>query len=139
MNIVTGYHKVLFKLNDITETLKSNSDAKEKLTRLYQQEKWLDVAATPAEDELVKLALDRIKQDPNQFDLFVDMLHKTEGMDLIVKTLTGGELRCSLCLYTHMQKEFQPRPGSLLYMKIYVSHICCPELNECGHFKLNYS
>ena len=90
--IVTGYYKVLNKLDDINETLRSNSDTKDKLTRLYQQKEWLHIAATPVESELVKLALDRIKQDPDQFDLFIDMLRNTEGMDLIVKTLTGGEL-----------------------------------------------
>ena len=48
------------------------------------------------EGELVTLALVRIKQDPSQFDLFIDMLRDTEGMDLIVTTLTGGELRCHI-------------------------------------------
>ena len=51
------------------------------------------------EGELVTLALVRIKQDPSQFDLFIDMLRDTEGMDLIVTTLTGGELRCSTYTY----------------------------------------
>ena len=93
--IVTGYDKVLNKLNDITQTLQLNPGARDKLTRLYQREKWLGIAARPAEGELVTLALDRIKQDPNQFDLFIDMLRDTEGMELIVTTLTTGELRCS--------------------------------------------
>lgn len=92
MNIDTGYDRVLSKLSDITETLKLNSDAKDKLTSLYQKHKWLNIAAKPAEDDLVKLALDRIKQDPSQFDAFISMLQDTEGMDLIVETLTGGEL-----------------------------------------------
>ena len=93
--IVTEYDRVLNKLSDITKTLQLNPGARDKLTLLYQQEKWLDIAARPAEGELVRLALDRIKQDPSQFDLFIDMLHDTEGMDLIVTTLTAGELRCS--------------------------------------------
>ena len=96
MNIVTGYDKVLNKLDDIIKTLQLNPGARDKLTRLYRQDKWLDIAARPTEDELVTLALERIKQDPSQFDLFIDMLRDTEGMDLIVTTLTAGELRCSL-------------------------------------------
>ena len=48
------------------------------------------------EGELVRLALLRIEQDPSQFNLFIDMLRDTEGMDLIVTTLTAGELRCIL-------------------------------------------
>ena len=99
MNIVTGYYKVLNELDYITKTLKLISGAKGKLTRLYQQKEWLGIEARPEEDELVTLALNRIKQDPSQFDLFIDMLRDIEGMDLIVKALTGGEL--SLCLYTY--------------------------------------
>ena len=101
MNIVTGYDKVLNVLDDITQALQLNPCARDKLTRLCQQEKWLNIAATPLEGELVKLALKRIEQDASQFDLFIDMLRNIEGMDLIVKTLTGGELRCSSYLYTH--------------------------------------
>lgn len=99
MNIVTGYDRVLSKLSDITETLKLNSDAKDKLTSLYQKHKWLSIAAKPVEDDLVKLALDRIKQDPSQFGMFISMLQDTKGMDLIVKSLLGGKLSCGLCLY----------------------------------------
>ena len=112
MNIVTGYDKVLNKLDDITKTLQLNPGARDKLTRLYQQKEWLGIAARPAEGDLVTLALDRIKQDPSQFDLFIDMLRDTEGMDLIVTTLTAGELRCST--YTGCAEkrifEIQPRP-----------------------------
>ena len=134
MNIVTGYDKVLNQLDDIIKTLQLNPGARDKLTRLYQREKWLDIAATPTEGELVRLALLRIEQDPSQFDLFIDMLRDTEGMDLIVTALTGGELMLSISykkqggwgavtphvykrhLLTHLvqKREFQPRPGALL-------------------------
>ena len=110
MNIVTGYDIVLNKLDDIIKTLQLNPGARDKLTRLYQREKWLDIAARPAEDELVKCALDRIKQDPSQFDLFIDMLCDTEGMDLIVTTLIEGELRCSTYLIStgHFAEKGNP-------------------------------
>ena len=92
INIVTGYNRILSSLGDIIETLKLNSGARDKLTSLYQKHKWLSISAKPVEDDLVKLALDRIKQDPSQFDMLISMLNKIEGMDLIVKTLTGGKL-----------------------------------------------
>ena len=68
------------------------------------------------EGELVTLALVRIKQDPSQFDLFIDMLRDTEGMDLIVTTLTGGELKCSTYTYynwscEHCTRERIPTQG----------------------------
>ena len=99
MNIVTGYDSVLSSLSDITETLKLNSGARDKLTSLYQEHKWLNISEKPVEDDLVKLALNRIKQDPNQFDMFISILNEIEGMDLIIKTLTGGKLISSLCIY----------------------------------------
>ena len=83
-------------LSDLTEALKLCPGAKDKLTSLYQKQKWLSIATKPTEGELVTLALKRIKQDPSQFDLFIDMFRDTEGMDLIVTTLTGGDLRCSI-------------------------------------------
>ena len=97
--IVTGYDRVLNKLNDITQTLQLNPGARDKLTRLYQQKEWLGIAAKTAEGELVTLALDRIKHDPSQFDLFIDMLRDTEGMDLIVTKLTGSELICTCVVH----------------------------------------
>ena len=83
-------------MSNLIEALKLCPGAKDKLTSLYQTHKWLSLAAKPTEDELVKLALERIKLNPSQFDLFIDMLRDTEGMDLIVATLTAGELRCSI-------------------------------------------
>ena len=101
MNIITGYDTILHKLSDIIKALKLNPGAREKLTSLYQQNEWLAIDESPVEDKLVRVALMRIEQDPDQFDLFIDMLCDIEGMDVIVNKLRGGELRCSLCLYTY--------------------------------------
>ena len=101
MNIITGYNVILHKLSDIIKALKLNPGARKKLTSLYHQNKWLGIDESPEEDELVRLALMRIEQDPSQFDMFIDMLGGIKGMDVIVKVLTGGELRYSLCLYTY--------------------------------------
>ena len=82
----------------ITEALESSPSARDKLTLLYKQHKWLHIKEKPEESQLVTLALERIRQDPCQFDLFIDMLSDTEGMDLIMTTLTGGEL-CDVCIH----------------------------------------
>ena len=94
----TGYDRVRSNLLKITTALKSTPGARENLILHYIQHQWLGTTENPAESELVKLALVRIKQDPSQFDLFIDMLCDTEGMDLIVTTLTGGELRLASLL-----------------------------------------
>ena len=78
-------------LVSITKALKSTPGARENLILHYVQQKWLDTAENPVEGELVKVALVRIKQDPSQFDLFIDMLGDIEGMDLMVKTLGEGK------------------------------------------------
>ena len=83
----------------MTKALKSTPGARENLILHYKEHEWLDVTENPSEGELVTLALVRIKQDPSQFDLFIDMLRDTEGMDLIMATLTAGELRCSTYTY----------------------------------------
>ena len=48
-----------------------------------------NIAGKPTEDELVILALQRIQQDPNQYDLFIDMLRDIPGMDLTVDRITS--------------------------------------------------
>ena len=91
----TGYDSVRRNLSKITEALKATPGAKGHLIVLYMQHGWLNyITENPAEDELVSLALQRIKQDPNQYDLFIDMLRDIPGMDLIVAVLTR-DLRSS--------------------------------------------
>ena len=90
------------------------------MTSLYQQNEWLGIDESPVEDKLVRVALVRIEQDPDQFDLFIDMLGDIEGMKVIVKKLTGGELRCSLCLYTYTghcaeREHLKSHLGQVLY------------------------
>ena len=81
----------------IPDALESTPSARNRLTLLYKQHKWLDIKEKPEESQLVTLALERIKQDPSQFDLFMKMLCGVKGMDLIVATLTGGELMLCVC------------------------------------------
>ena len=50
----------------------------------------MDITGKPTEDQLVTLALNRIKQDPNQYDLFIDMLRDIPGMDLTVNSITSS-------------------------------------------------
>ena len=89
--IHTGYDRVLSNLVAITKALKLIPGARVELTQLYQQNKWLDITDKPSTDELVTLALGRIKEDPNQYDLFVAMLHSITGMENIANKITSGE------------------------------------------------
>ena len=85
------YDRVRSRLVDITNLLSMTNGAREGLTQHYVQEGWLDPTQTPTEYELVKLALQRIKIDPRQYDKFLSMLRVITGLDLIVKILSKGE------------------------------------------------
>ena len=84
--LCTEYDKVRFNMNNIITTLKSTPGATDILTGMYKQKGWMNIT----EDQLVTLALDRIKQDSNQYDLFIGMLRDINGMDLTVKRITSS-------------------------------------------------
>ena len=48
------------------------------------------ITENPTENQLVTLALQRIKQDPKQYDMFIDMLRDISGMDLTVQRITSS-------------------------------------------------
>ena len=77
-------------MNDIITTLKANPGATDLLTGMYKQKGWMNTTVHPTEDELVTLALDRIKHDHKQYDLFIDMLRDIPGMDLTVDRITSS-------------------------------------------------
>ena len=74
---------------DIITALKATPGATDMLTGMYKQKGWMNINEHLTEDLLVTLALDRIQQDPNQYDLFIDMLCDIPGMDLIVDRITS--------------------------------------------------
>ena len=76
-------------MNGIIADLKTTPGAKELLTIKYQQEQWIDITAHPTDHELVTLALDRIKHDPKQYDVFIGMLRGIAGMELTVGRITS--------------------------------------------------
>ena len=88
--LYTEFDKVLSIMDDIISTLKATPGATDKLTGKYKQEGWMAFTENPTEDKLVSLALRRIKQDPNQYDLFIDMLRCIKGMDITVNKITSS-------------------------------------------------
>ena len=77
-------------MDDIITALKTIPGATDKLTGKYKQEGWMAFTDNPTEDQLVTLALQGIKQDPNQYDLFIGMLHCIKGMDISVNKITSS-------------------------------------------------
>ena len=83
------YTRVRQNLDAITQVLDMNSDANQRLRQKFQKERWLSVGSDTGGEQLVTVALSRIENDAGQFQQFVDMLNDIDGMDLIVKKLTG--------------------------------------------------
>ena len=83
------YTRVRQSLGAITEVLDVNHDANQSLRQKFQEERWLSVGSDTEGEGLVTVALSRIKNDAGQFQQFIDMLNDIDGMDQIVKKLTG--------------------------------------------------
>ena len=88
--LCTGYDKVCCNMNDIITALKSTPGATDMLTGMYKQKGWMNFTEHPKEDQLITLTLQRIKQDPKQYDMFIDMLRDIPGMDLTVDRITSS-------------------------------------------------
>ena len=97
---IPEYQRVITNLESITTALQLNPPASQSLRQKCKEKKWLGLAANPREEQLATFVLGRIEQDANQYDEFITMLRDIEGMDLIVKTLTGMtyDLNLSICL-----------------------------------------
>ena len=70
----TGYERILKNLVAITGALNLTKGAKDELTLHYIAHKWLDESATQSESDLAKLTVTKIKQDPKQYDVFIQFL-----------------------------------------------------------------
>ena len=73
----------------LNRALKVQPGAKEELTLLYQQNKWLEIHEKPSTDELITLAAARIQQDSKQYEPFLTMLRGITGLGFIADKITG--------------------------------------------------
>ena len=89
-SLYAGYDLICSHLVDITNLLKTTG-AREDLTQHFVQKRWLGTSQNPSENELVQLALQRIKIDPSQYDIFLAMLRAIQGLDLILNVITTGQ------------------------------------------------
>ena len=88
--LFTEYDMVRCNMNSIITTLKSTPGATDMLSGMYKQKGWMNTTVHPTEDQLATLVLDRIKQDPRQYTMFIDMLRGIDGMDLTVDRITSS-------------------------------------------------
>lgn len=76
-------------LSHIAEALMANKSAHVRLKWKFMENGWLNSSDKPIAEELVFLALGRIKNDANQYRKFTAMLQDIPGLDLIAKRLSG--------------------------------------------------
>ena len=85
-------------MGDIVETLDATPKATQNLRIQFIQNSWLSPnVKNPTADDLVTVVLNRIKDDPSQYDEFRDMLSDMEGMDLLLKKIP--QIDCEKCAY----------------------------------------
>ena len=83
----TQYEAVLNLLGDITRAIKVTPEVKETLSTKFMMKRWIQPTAACSEDDLAKLALEKVRQDPEQFPILVDMFRNTAGMEIFAERL----------------------------------------------------
>ena len=73
----------------LTERLRTNKQAKKELFDEFVSKKWHGPGDCPSENDLVNIALNKIKQDPSEYKVFIAMLEQVSGIRDIVENLKG--------------------------------------------------
>ena len=81
------YRVVLSLLEDITTAIKATPEVKETLSSKFMMKEWIKHTAACSEAELATCALEKVRQDPEQFPILVEMFRDTAGMDIIATKL----------------------------------------------------
>ena len=83
------YTAVLDHLSQLTERFKALPGAEEALLVQFKQKRWVAITITATANELIVLALDRIKEDVQDYRVFIEILDNIEGMDSFVSSING--------------------------------------------------
>ena len=82
------YNVVKKKLQALTERLQLSKE-EETLLQKFKMEEWIADSATVTANELVLLALNRIKNQVTDYDVFIRMLKSMPGVKSIADQMTG--------------------------------------------------
>ena len=83
------YKAVLSHLEKLTTTLTVTPGSEGSLLLKFQELSWLAIGAVATAQELVTLALNRIETDVRDYEVFINMLKDTAGMEQVVKMIAG--------------------------------------------------
>ena len=118
------YKAVLSHLEALTTTLRIIPGAEDSLLLKFQERLWLAIGAGASAKELVTLALNRIKNDVKDYDVFINMLRYITGMEQVVNTIEGTLTTCiSPHSHMHFYSVESPTWMYILYVGIFVLYI----------------
>ena len=83
------YKKVRKNYGDFISTLKTALSALDMLKEMYVASSLIDPLTQFTPQTFVNFILQRIKNDPNEYERLCRFLKETEGMDLILKMIQG--------------------------------------------------
>ena len=92
------YNVVLKKLQMLTERLQYAKEV-ETLLQKFEMEKWIAVGTAATANDLVKLALSRIKDQVTDYDVFIRMLKNMPGVKSIADQMIGVYMLCTVWVY----------------------------------------
>ena len=81
------YKKMLNKMQRVIDALVVTPGAKQQLDVKCKEKSWFTISASVSEGELIEFVLERVNQNADQFDVFLSMLNKIDGMDQVVADL----------------------------------------------------
>ena len=83
------YKAVQEHFDVLAAALDANSDAKKDLLRKFKAKGWFKPPAKPDSDEMIGVALDKIRADVKHYEEFIGMLKSLSELDHITIKITG--------------------------------------------------
>lgn len=91
------YKIVLHHLQDINTTLQANEAAAASLRVTLIEEEWIDFTDKPSPQQMMTIVLNRIKSTPSEYHVFMAMLDRVTGLDLIKKKIEETACESAFC------------------------------------------
>ena len=89
------YEHVLKKYDRLTRHLHTNKEDRKTLFGKFVVKRWHSPGDCASENDLINIALNRIKDNPTEYEVFIEMLKQITGMANIVMDLKGAFNTCS--------------------------------------------
>ena len=92
------YETILSLLEDITTAISATPGVKGTLSNKFKMKGWIKHTVDCSEADLANCAVEKVRQDAEQFPILVDMFRGTPGMDIIADRLEQSVKESTLFL-----------------------------------------